>query len=850
MPVVLAAAMCANAQLPMTNGVALWLDASQLAGLTNGQQVEIWSDLSPNANHATRQNGSSAGYPQYVTNAISGKPAIRFNSANGNTGDYFRFNRISTIRAVFWVLKENAGLSDGHFLLGDSGSCHFARGGPNGPIWNGNDTSGSIRGGTTRLMGAVVDALVTELPAGRFQLLSLVTSGNVEASQVTQDRVYHGSWQGEIAEIIIYERALTDEEERRVGSYLSIKYGLATGYATGADILAFGLPGKWAHISGNAITWSVPRGEDVTALSPLYTLSEGATCDKPSGSTNDFTNPVTYTVTSADSAVTRTYTVTVRLVSIPPGATAPALWLDASQLTGVDDGQPLETWTDMSTNANHAFRQNGSSAGYPQYVANVVNGKPVVRFNSDRGNTGDYFRFNRITAIRTVFWVLKEDAGLSDGHFLLGDSGSHHFARGGPNGPIWGWNDTSGSICGGTTRLMGAVVDGTTTALPPGRFQVVSVVTSGNVEANQVTQDRVYHGSWQGDIAEILIYAEALSPDEEAQVGSYLSAKYDLKSVYPSGLDMLTFGLPANRAAIVGTNIDLAVPAGTDVSRLSPTYTVSAGAACDMPNDGVTMVDFSSPVTYRVYSASDPGRFRDHRVTVTVLPRAPSASVPVLWLAASELAGVGDGQEVAVWTDASGHYNHATRQGNSSAGYPQYVAGEVNGRPVVRFNAGGMFGDYFRFARISTIRTVFWVLRETAGLADGHFLLGDSESYDFHRAGPNGAIWDWNSASGNIRNGTTRLMGSVVDGTTAAIPAGGFQIVSLVTAGNVRANQITQDRLSHGSWQGDIAEIIVYDSALSTNEEVAVGSYLAEKYRLDTAYPVKLKPRGPLILLR
>ena len=248
----------------------------------------------------------------------------------------------------------------------------------------------------------------------------------------------------------------------------------------------------------------------------------------------DYRVIVNGTINSVTSAPPATLTVMVNPYSLPPVTSGLVLRVDASQLTGVTQSNVVSTWTDTSDAANHAVRQSGSSAGYPMYVTNVLNGKPVVRFNSGNANTGDYFKFPRITAIRTVFWVLKENAGLSDCHFLLGDDSSYDFHREYTinNGPLWNATYASGNITGGTTKLMGNVINGTTTSLPSGSFQVVSLVTVGNVQANQICQDRTSHGSWQGDIAEILIYDRALTTNEENQVGYYLGTKYGLTTTY------------------------------------------------------------------------------------------------------------------------------------------------------------------------------------------------------------------------------------------------------------------------------------------------------------------------------
>ena len=452
--------------IPVSNGLVLRMDASQISGVSEEVQLNQWSDMSGDGNHAFRQNGSSAGFPKYITNGINGLPAIRFNSGSNDKGDSLKFTRIPTIRTVFWVLKENPGLTKGHFLLGDSETYHFHRGAtPNSPLWDGTYTSPQIRNGTTKLMGNVINGTTTSLPSGSFQLVSLVTTGNVSADQICQDRIYNGSWQGDIAEILIYDRPLNGDEETKVGTYLSDKYGLTTTY-------------KALPVSNGLV-----------------------------------------------------------------------LRMDASQIGRTADGAQLNTWNDTSGAGNHAVRQLDSSNGFPKWVASGVNGLPVVRFDSSNRVAGDYFKFNRITDIRTVFWVLKEKAGLTNASFLLGDDTNYDFHRGSNNGPLWNPTYAAAEILGGVTKLMGNTINGSSTPFPSGSFQLVSLVTTGNVRANQICQDRLSHGSWQGDIAEILIYNRVLSATEQAMVGSYLTKKYQLSTNYPATISTI----PAAVAAVADT---------------------------------------------------------------------------------------------------------------------------------------------------------------------------------------------------------------------------------------------------------------------------------------------------------
>lgn len=75
------------------------------------------------------------------------------------------------------------------------------------------------------------------------------------------------------------------------------------------DITAFSVGSATATISGAEIAVTVPYGTDVTSLAPTIT-STGASVRPASGAAQDFTNPVTYTVTAADHS-TKAYSVTV-----------------------------------------------------------------------------------------------------------------------------------------------------------------------------------------------------------------------------------------------------------------------------------------------------------------------------------------------------------------------------------------------------------------------------------------------------------------------------------------------------------------------------------------------------------
>ncbi|YCM45717.1 tandem-95 repeat protein [Verrucomicrobiaceae bacterium 227] len=207
-----------------------------------------------------------------------------------------------------------------------------------------------------------------------------------------------------------------------------------------------------------------------------------------------------------------------------PNTTGLKLRLDASAITGLFDGNTVNTWNDTSGNGNNATRQGGD----PTFAPNVLNEMPVVRFQPDGNSTYD---FPQISDVRTVFMIARESApGL---HFLLGDDDKSDFHRGvGGISPLWSASFASPQVRGGSSRIMGAAVDGKSTAVGEG-FRLISVVTTSNAEASRLSRDRSQIGrSWDGDVAEVLIYNTAMTTGQVIEVEEYLTQKWALDAGY------------------------------------------------------------------------------------------------------------------------------------------------------------------------------------------------------------------------------------------------------------------------------------------------------------------------------
>ena len=131
-------------------------------------------------------------------------------------------------------------------------------------------------------------------------------------------------------------RAPTADETWANGNYIPGEAETAKGYE--AKLLGFAIDGRQAEIdeAAKTVTLVLPNGTALTSLIPTLTLSSGAAYT-PAGA-QDFTSPVTYTVTSEDKSATATYAVTVTAASEASGLGSFAVKQGSTAYT-VTDGQ-------------------------------------------------------------------------------------------------------------------------------------------------------------------------------------------------------------------------------------------------------------------------------------------------------------------------------------------------------------------------------------------------------------------------------------------------------------------------------------------------------------------------------
>jgi hypothetical protein len=218
----------------------------------------------------------------------------------------------------------------------------------------------------------------------------------------------------------------------------------------------------------------------------------------------------------------------------------------------------------------------------------------------------------------------------------------------------------------------------------------------------------------------------------------------------------------------------------------------------------------------------------------------------VVWLKADAIEGLNDDDLFQTWPDSSGNGHDAVTQGEFE--FAQYKTNIISGLPVVRLgHVDGGCSLVVGSLPAGFLRTMFFVARKrtptqggggnsifiTTSPSGGVEIFVHDQDDDAHwRIAYDDAFFDW--------------WGEVGDATAWTILAVRYDSVSSATAWADGSSTATGDpedsfpsltqfyfynvSLTIGDW--DIAETLVYDSALSDADLNNVGSYLATKYAL------------------
>ena len=219
--------------LPVRSGLQLWLSADAINSNTayqipqvrlSGSNIytSVWVDRSANGDNATQ--ATTANQPLLLQNYLNGRPVVQFNGVNNYLST--KLAQIAGDKTIFVVHERTSASQIGTEISSSAGYAgHFL----------GNSGTFETKG---RLDVAQDLALPDSL--GQYIIKSYVRSGTTETLQVgdstttgTAPDVAQGSYlisdknwpfPGNIAEVLVYNRALSGTEQATVGDYLEAKW--------------------------------------------------------------------------------------------------------------------------------------------------------------------------------------------------------------------------------------------------------------------------------------------------------------------------------------------------------------------------------------------------------------------------------------------------------------------------------------------------------------------------------------------------------------------------------------------------------------------------------------------------
>lgn len=299
--------------------------------------------------------------------------------------------------------------------------------------------------------------------------------------------------------------------------------------------------------------------------------------------------------------------------------------------------------------------------------------------------------------------------------------------------------------------------------------------------------------------------------------------------------DTLTDGEAINLFAVRRDSND------TFIENVSVTWSVSDTSLGDLSASTGTSTTYTPTQNAGsvIFTASEALGGSDTTGTITLEYTPQNYSGLELWLKADSLSA-SDNDLIDTWSDLSGQGHDATQTGSNRA---TYIENQINGLPVIRFDG---VDDYYDDSHSYNSRTVFVVYRVSSVSQDtndlgqlwGEYAAGvhvacdargggNSQGFSFDGSGGSGGIYslDNNAFSGVVTNSNTQAW--VYDQTHLVTTQ--FTATTAISQ-QVIGNLFPSFPVGNHQFGGDIAEIIVYSTDLSSAEIDAIKTYLNTKY--------------------
>ena len=243
-----------SADLIPPSGLAVWLDAQDVDGdgsalnnPTDGTAVGTWVDKASIQGTQSAVQTTGTLQPLYYSNVLNGQAAIRFDGSDYLAAPdvalgpftYFSVFKATTQYNMIYERGLNAAFNNGEFLYTDIVESvgiyrDTKRSGKNAtPGW-GNTSTFLL---TENSFNGTHDSNSLFINGGQVTLSTADVLSDDPGTGIITDTLYVGNrmdqtygLNGDLAELLVFNRVLTNAERNTVGSYLADKYGLTTAY--------------------------------------------------------------------------------------------------------------------------------------------------------------------------------------------------------------------------------------------------------------------------------------------------------------------------------------------------------------------------------------------------------------------------------------------------------------------------------------------------------------------------------------------------------------------------------------------------------------------------------------------
>lgn len=528
-------------------------------------------------------------------------------------------------------------------------------------------------------------------------------------------------------------------------------------------------------------------------------------------------------------------------------------WLDADDnstfYTGnncTTGGSPTNNtaigcWKNKNGSTMHAVQSN--AAYKPLYLTNVINYKPVVRFDGSNDNLAypDIGTFSQMTLIL----VHKQLSVNSSGQF---HSIMSHNSWGGGFVHMNLYNTAASTILfetslagrnptdtfatsnyntTGVTRLT-TTVDNNQTQ----KFYLNGAAdgTTNISSANNKTIGPGVIGAWDapgisrplhGDIGELVFFSRAIDETQRKQIEAYLGDKWGIAISDAIKKDVCPKGMTFRKTKEQPKGACLCPEGKAYINELTPRN------ACFLPSATTFSgcVSVNTPPSYQV---------------------SPSVNGMVFWLDANDCSTIqlATNNKVSTWQDKSTNGRDATQTSDSLR--PIYdITNTINALPVIKFNGSS---QYLNLPSLTSLTSgeIFGVVKNSADpnsteSATGSWYFMGSLGQGIHFPYTNGLIYD------NFGSSNTRYQTSISPGQKLNVPViynvvatsgewanylNGMQLLksNSNTVGFSNAPRLGNNPWSSYYYSGFISEVILYDRKLPENIKTTVMNYLSDKW--------------------